>query len=73
MSRTQTIHCPTCRAPVAWDPTRSPWRPFCSERCKLMDLGAWFNEENTIPGVELPEELIEEFRDGEAPDRSHDD
>ncbi len=64
---TQTIHCPTCRAAVAWSP-ESRWRPFCSERCKMIDLGAWLNEENTIPGVELPEELIDEFRDGE-PDR----
>lgn len=55
----QIIHCPTCRSPVNWD-NKSPWRPFCSERCKLIDLGAWINEENTIPGVELPEDLLNE-------------
>lgn len=55
----QTIHCPTCKAPVDWD-AKSPWRPFCSERCKLIDLGAWFNEQNTIPGIELPEEVLDE-------------
>jgi hypothetical protein len=26
------------------------WKPFCSERCKLIDLGAWFDESNRIPG-----------------------
>lgn len=59
---TQTVHCPTCRTPVEWS-SASRWRPFCSERCKMIDLGAWLNEENTIPGVELPEELIDEFRE----------
>jgi len=58
----QTIHCPNCRAPVAWE-GGSKWRPFCSERCKLIDLGAWFNEQNTIPGVELPEDMLDEIRD----------
>ncbi|MCC5810223.1 MAG: DNA gyrase inhibitor YacG [Ectothiorhodospiraceae bacterium] len=61
---TQIIHCPTCRAPVEWS-ERARWRPFCSERCKLIDLGAWLKEENTIPGIELPEELLEEFKDEE--------
>lgn len=40
--------CPTCGRLVEWLPS-SKWRPFCSERCKLIDLGAWFNEENVIP------------------------
>ena len=34
---TATVECPTCRAPVEWGP-QSPNRPFCSERCKLIDL-----------------------------------
>jgi len=29
------------------------WKPFCSERCKLIDLGAWFDESNCIPGPSL--------------------
>jgi endogenous inhibitor of DNA gyrase (YacG/DUF329 family) len=33
---------------VEWNP-QSAWRPFCSERCKLIDLGAWFSEERVIP------------------------
>jgi len=34
------VKCPTCGKSVVWDET-SPFRPFCSERCKLIDLGAW--------------------------------
>jgi len=30
------------------------WRPFCSERCKLIDLGSWFDENNHIPGQDVP-------------------
>jgi endogenous inhibitor of DNA gyrase (YacG/DUF329 family) len=33
--------CPGCGAPAA-DGEANPWRPFCSERCKLADLGQWF-------------------------------
>jgi len=62
----QMIHCPTCRTPVAWEST-SQWRPFCSERCKLIDLGAWMNEENVIPGIELPDDMLDEIQDGGDP------
>jgi len=34
---------------VEWN-ANSPWRPFCSERCKLIDLGAWASERHVIPG-----------------------
>ncbi|MEO8308821.1 MAG: DNA gyrase inhibitor YacG [Pseudomonadota bacterium] len=42
------VHCPTCKREVEWNPL-SVWRPFCSERCKLIDLGAWFSDERSIP------------------------
>jgi len=45
--------CPTCERPVEWDPA-NPFRPFCSERCKLIDLGAWLAEEHRVPGDEVP-------------------
>jgi hypothetical protein len=48
-----TVACPTCQRPVEWSDA-SPWRPFCSERCKLLDLGAWMSEQRAIPGEELP-------------------
>ena len=43
------VRCPTCDRPVEWTEA-FPFRPFCSERCKLIDLGAWAAEKHTIPG-----------------------
>lgn len=51
--------CPECGRPVAALPA-DPWRPFCSERCRLLDLGAWFGERRAIPGEELKEEPADE-------------
>jgi len=42
------IKCPTCRRELDWD--GAPFRPFCSERCRLVDLGAWLTEGRAIPG-----------------------
>lgn len=47
------VSCPTCSKSVAWAET-SPFRPFCSSRCRLIDLGEWANEEKVIPGENLP-------------------
>ncbi|NOT12588.1 MAG: DNA gyrase inhibitor YacG [Methylococcaceae bacterium] len=47
------IRCPTCRKPVPWT-TEQLFKPFCSERCKLIDLGEWVMEEKRIPGESLP-------------------
>jgi endogenous inhibitor of DNA gyrase (YacG/DUF329 family) len=44
-----TVKCPNCGTLVEWSPEQ-PWRPFCSERCKLVDLGSWFDEQNRIAG-----------------------
>jgi len=52
------VSCPRCGNAVAWTPA-SRWRPFCSERCKLIDLGAWASEKYRVPAVEP--------RDDEAP------
>ena len=43
------VKCPTCGREIAWDP-QAPHRPFCSERCRLIDLGAWLSEERGIAG-----------------------
>jgi hypothetical protein len=48
------VPCPNCGKPVKWS-ADSPWRPFCSERCKLIDLGAWFSEEHAVPGEDADE------------------
>lgn len=36
------MRCPICRKPVTWQ--GNPYRPFCSERCKLLDLDNWLSE-----------------------------
>ena len=46
------MECPTCGAPVEWK-SDNKYRPFCSDRCKLIDLGAWAAEEHAIPGDTL--------------------
>jgi endogenous inhibitor of DNA gyrase (YacG/DUF329 family) len=41
--------CPVCRAEVA-PRAQNPLFPFCSERCRQVDLGRWLQEEHRIPG-----------------------
>ena len=48
-----TLPCPSCGKPALWA-ADNPSRPFCSERCKLIDLGAWASESHRIPGDDLP-------------------
>ena len=43
-----TVSCPHCRHAVPWGP-ESPYRPFCSERCRLLDLGEWLTGGHLIP------------------------
>jgi len=62
----RTVPCPTCRRPVEWSPA-SAWRPFCSERCKLIDLGAWVSEQRAIPGEEIP--VVQDDGEHEEPPR----
>lgn len=45
----RVVSCPACGKPVEWDASQR-WRPFCSERCKLVDLGDWLDESNHIAG-----------------------
>lgn len=45
------VNCPTCQTEVLWH-KESKYRPFCSERCQLIDLGEWANEEKRIASVE---------------------
>ncbi len=42
------VACPTCGRELEW--ASAPFRPFCSERCRLIDLGAWFSEQRAIAG-----------------------
>lgn len=51
------INCPTCNEIVPWTEA-SVWRPFCSERCQLIDFGEWASERHSIPGEPVdPEQL----------------
>lgn len=61
-----TVECPTCGAPVEWGP-KSPNRPFCSDRCKLIDLGAWASESHVIPGDPVDDGMFS----GDLPPREH--
>ncbi len=48
------IICPVCNNLTTWE--KNLWRPFCSEKCKLIDLGAWLSEEYWIEGKKEEEE-----------------
>ena len=43
------VSCPTCKTQVEWCQDNA-FRPFCSDRCKLIDLGEWAAEEHRIAG-----------------------
>jgi len=47
--RVPRARCPTCGREIEWSED-FPMRPFCSERCKLVDLGAWLSDQRSIPG-----------------------
>lgn len=50
-SQPRGVACPTCGKPVPWTPDNA-WRPFCSNRCKMIDLGAWATERYRVPAIE---------------------
>jgi endogenous inhibitor of DNA gyrase (YacG/DUF329 family) len=45
------VNCPNCGKIIVWD-TSNRYRPFCSERCKMIDLGQWASESYRIPDPE---------------------
>ena len=48
------VACPTCGQPVEWT-VENAFRPFCSKRCKLIDLGEWASEGYSVPAEERPD------------------
>jgi uncharacterized protein len=56
MRRTFSRQCPHCTRQVTWPDT--PTYPFCSERCQLIDLGAWASGAYSIPCEPLDEEEL---------------
>ncbi|PCI22854.1 MAG: DNA gyrase inhibitor YacG [SAR324 cluster bacterium] len=59
-SNHRKIKCPTCKKETTWND--NPFRPFCSERCKLIDLGQWADGSYRVetPGYSATAEEIEE-------------
>ncbi|UFS69864.1 DNA gyrase inhibitor YacG [Geomonas sp. RF6] len=53
MTTPTIIRCPQCRKSTTL--TNNPWRPFCSERCKMIDLGTWASEGYRVPGEKAPQ------------------
>lgn len=63
MASVRKVRCPQCGGEALWAP-ENKWRPFCSERCKQIDLGAWASDAYRIPVQAEPSEF-----DGELPDQ----
>ncbi|HZN86902.1 MAG TPA: DNA gyrase inhibitor YacG [Burkholderiales bacterium] len=66
MQPVKTVPCPRCGAAAAFSHDNK-WRPFCSERCRLIDLGKWASEDYRVPTKEEaarqpPEDPTEESR-----------
>jgi endogenous inhibitor of DNA gyrase (YacG/DUF329 family) len=58
--------CPTCARPAALRATNAAF-PFCSPRCRLVDLGKWLNEEYRVPVTESPDSPDDEGREPGSP------
>jgi uncharacterized protein len=56
------VRCPTCSKSVRWH-VSNIWRPFCSERCQIIDLGAWASETHRIAGESAQDEPSSEDQD----------
>jgi endogenous inhibitor of DNA gyrase (YacG/DUF329 family) len=52
------VPCPACKGPALFDPSNR-WRPFCSERCRTADLGAWASEQFRLPAATPPDDDAE--------------
>jgi endogenous inhibitor of DNA gyrase (YacG/DUF329 family) len=59
------MRCPTCKREL--DPANRAYAPFCSERCKLIDLGKWLGEEFRVPGEPVPESSADDEGDDGTP------
>jgi hypothetical protein len=57
MSSEKLVACPTCGGDSVYAPSNT-FRPFCSERCKNIDLGAWASENFRMPDTDLSEDQL---------------
>ena len=58
----RTVRCPTCGGASVYSLANAS-RPFCSERCRLIDLGAWMTEKHAIPGDEISPDGVQPSQD----------
>ena len=63
------VRCPNCGLEVTWD-AQSKFRPFCSERCKMIDLGAWASDGYSIAGPDATDAADADNK-SDASSRSH--
>ena len=54
-AKPRIVRCPACGGDSIYAPS-NPFRPFCSERCKQMDLGAWASGDYALPAAEHPDD-----------------
>jgi uncharacterized protein len=62
------VNCPTCRRELEW--SSAPFRPFCSERCRLIDFGGWLSERHAIPGEAAEQDGPQADEPPEGPSRT---
>ncbi len=60
----RTVACPSCGKKSVFEPW-NPWRPFCSERCRMVDLGGWASGSYRIPGKPGDDDSGEEKQEPE--------
>jgi endogenous inhibitor of DNA gyrase (YacG/DUF329 family) len=66
-----SLQCPICKSPVE-GPAKNSWFPFCSNRCKVVDLSKWLNNEYTVPAVEVDEmDISPEGEEGDGRQNLH--
>lgn len=56
------LKCPTCQTEIEYS-DKYPFRPFCSERCKLIDLGEWASESHKIKGNSIYDDVLSDDLD----------
>lgn len=57
MTEAKKLQCPTCKKVIEWS-EKFPLRPFCSERCQLIDLGDWASDKNRLAGSSIYDDLL---------------
>lgn len=69
--KTLNVSCPRCQKKFNY--YSSEFRPFCSEKCRLIDLGQWLNESYTVPAHKLTEEEAQQLEQLHEKNQEHDE